>query len=353
MFEPTDKLKSKYTRRSEVVFLLFSGLFLGSLAMLNILGMSRFIDLSFYVFDIKIPFQFGVGVLAYPLTFLCTDFISELYGKKRASRVVWIGLLLNFFVIGIMWLGSILSPVDHLLEINITSETFHKPLLALDSLAALNPDIYNAPFINGLQMLDTLNNQVCCDVSVCVEKAESLLQIYPEYKFANFSFAVNSLDTLLVHHGKISYSGLPPFPDMSNYEGSDWAFFRIKQLTSGSVMASMIAYLAAQFVDVHIFHALKKLTKGKHLWIRNNFSTLFSQLVDSTAVILIIHFYAHALPLNDTEPVLNQIMVFIYSTYVFKIIAALLDTIPFYFGTNFLSRYLNINLEYLKKDDKK
>ena len=37
----------------------------------------------------------AIGVLPYPFTFLCTDLISELYGRKKANQVVWMGLILN------------------------------------------------------------------------------------------------------------------------------------------------------------------------------------------------------------------------------------------------------------------
>jgi len=51
-----------------------------------------------------------VGVLPYPVTFLCTDLISELYGRKRASNVVWVGFGLNLWVAFILWLGGVLPP---------------------------------------------------------------------------------------------------------------------------------------------------------------------------------------------------------------------------------------------------
>ena len=78
----------------------------------------------------------------------------------------------------------------------------------------------------------------------------------------------------------------------------DYAFYRIRTLAFGAVIASMIAYLAAQFCDVYLFHFWKRLTNGRHLWLRNNGSTLISQLVDTIAVILITHYYAHALPID-------------------------------------------------------
>ena len=47
------------------------------------------------------------------------------------------------------------------------------------------------------------------------------------------------------------------------------------------VVASLAAYLVSQFHDVWAFQFWKKKTKGKHLWIRNNASTMVSQLLDN------------------------------------------------------------------------
>ena len=55
--------------RRELVFLVISGLFLGSLTMLNVLGLTRFIDLSFTIFGFDVPMPLAVGVLPYPVTF--------------------------------------------------------------------------------------------------------------------------------------------------------------------------------------------------------------------------------------------------------------------------------------------
>jgi uncharacterized integral membrane protein (TIGR00697 family) len=104
----------------------------------------------------------------------------------------------------------------------------------------------------------------------------------------------------------------------------------------------MSAYLCAQFVDVYIFHYLKELTKGKKLWLRNNVSTLTSQLVDTTAVILITYLYTDALPINERAAIFPQLMMLIASGYVFKFVVALLDTIPFVYGTRFLRKYLGL-----------
>lgn len=235
--------------RRERVYLVLAGLFLGSMTMLNILGTSRFVDLSFEIAGVQIPMALAIGVLPYPVTFLCTDFISELYGQRRANFLVWVGLMLNAWVVAFLWLGGALPPV---------------------------PTI---------------------DVS----------------------------------------TGLPPT------DAYDFAFFRIRYLTMGAVVGSMIAYLAAQLCDVSLFHFWKRLTNGRHLWLRNNGSTLVSQFVDTFCVITITHFYAKGIPLDPNTAIWPQLWVFIASGYVFKLIIALSDTLPFYVGVHYLSRYLEID----------
>jgi len=229
--------------RRERVFLLFAGLFLGSLTMLNILGVTRFVNLAFFIEgsdEWKHKIAVAVGVLPYPITFLCTDFISELYGRRRANMVVWTGLMLNIWVVFILWIGG-------------------------------------------------------------------------------------------------AWPGFEP-------AGQEQAgvFFEVRRLAFGAVAASMLAYLAAQFIDVYVFHFWKRLTRGRHLWLRNNGSTLISQLVDTAAVILITHFYAGALPVVEDHALAPQLLAFIGAGYVFKVLVAMLDTIPFYLGARWLTRYLRL-----------
>ncbi len=248
MFGSEEAVPVKIARRRELIFIILSGVFLGTLAVLNILGLSRQIDLSFSIRGLHIPFIVFVGVLPYPITFLCTDFISELYGRRRANTVVWVGLLLNLWVLFILWLGGVLPP---------------RPELGANNL--------------------------------------------PELTHPNYSF------------------------------------FYIRKLTGMATLASMIAYLTAQFVDVQVFHFLKKLTKGKALWLRNNGSTLTSQMVDSVAVILITYSFSDAIHIHPGETVAHGLMILILSNYTFKLVAALLDTIPFYIGVKYLSRYLHLD----------
>ena len=68
--------------------------------------------MSFEVFGVTIPMVVAIGVLPYPVTFICTDLISELYGEKKARDMVWMGVLLNAWVIFLLWLGGVLPGFD-------------------------------------------------------------------------------------------------------------------------------------------------------------------------------------------------------------------------------------------------
>lgn len=238
-----------YTERRALVFLILSGVFIGTLAMLNILGITRLLDFSFNLFGHVVPFKVFIGVLPYPITFLCTDLISEFYGRKKASQVVWVGFILNLWVVFILWIGGILPP---------------------------------APDVN------------------------------PQ-------------------------TGLP-FPD-----DPDFVFYKVRLLAFSATFASMLAYLTAQFVDVYVFHFIKDKTKGRKLWLRNNGSTLTSQMVDSLAVVFVTYYIAHAIQIPEGYTVVAYLTVLILSNYFFKMFAALVDTLPFYLAVSILSKYLNIN----------
>jgi len=83
------------------------------------------------------------------------------------------------------------------------------------------------------------------------------------------------------------------------------------------IAASMTAYLFAQFIDVRIFHFWKKLTNGKHLWLRNNASTVVSQLLDTILVICILFFGVWST---------DQIFSAIIDGWLFKMLMAFIDT---------------------------
>ncbi|UCF67820.1 MAG: queuosine precursor transporter, partial [Acidobacteriota bacterium] len=121
-------------------------------------------------------------------------------------------------------------------------------------------------------------------------------------------------------------------------EGRGELFELIYSCTAGAVVASMLAYLAAQLCDVYLFHFWKNLTGGRHLWLRNNGSTLVSQLVDSVVVVSVTFGAAY---LRD-EISGSALLALLWSNYLFKMFAALADTVPFYLAVRLLSRYLRI-----------
>ncbi|MFL6870840.1 MAG: hypothetical protein ACJ0RG_02185 [Candidatus Azotimanducaceae bacterium] len=82
-----------YQKRRQRVFFVLSGMFLGTLAMLNILGVTRFLDFSFTLFGVEIPMIVAVGVLPYPVTFMCTDLISELFRRRKSAGHGFCGLV--------------------------------------------------------------------------------------------------------------------------------------------------------------------------------------------------------------------------------------------------------------------
>ena len=100
----------------------------------------------------------------------------------------------------------------------------------------------------------------------------------------------------------------------------------------------MMAYIAAQYCDVQLFHFWKRVTRGKYLWVRNNFSTMISQLVDSFMVVLVT-FGAVYLAGDMTTETLLTLM---FSNYIFKFCVAILDTGPFYLGVIQLRKYLGL-----------
>ena len=198
----------------EQFYIFLSAIFIASLVTCNLIA-NKFVtvDLGFKVFIVS------AGILPYPLTFLVTDLISELYGQKKANLVVFSGFVASMFVLLFLWLGGQFNAIPS---------------------SIVNDDIYNSVFQNAWRI----------------------------------------------------------------------------------IAASMIAYLFAQFIDVRIFHFWKRLTNGKHLWLRNNGSTIASQLVDTTLVIMILF-------VGVWES--NQIISAIIDGWLFKMLMAAIDT-PIIYG---------------------
>jgi len=95
-------------------------------------------------------------------------------------------------------------------------------------------------------------------------------------------------------------------------------------------VASLIAYLLSQHHDIWAFHFWKKKTSGKHLWLRNNASTWISQAIDSV-VFVMIAFYG----VFSTEVLIS----ILFTTYVVKVLVAVLDTPVVYLGRWVLNKH--------------
>lgn len=104
-------------------------------------------------------------------------------------------------------------------------------------------------------------------------------------------------------------------PDVSDFAQPH--FIAIFSLMPRVALGSVIAYLISQHHDIWAFHELKKKTKGKKLWLRNNLSTMLSQLIDS------VIFCSVAFIGLWSWNIWWQVLI---TTYIFKFIVAVLDT---------------------------
>jgi len=191
-----------------------------------------------YPFDVEVFgtkfFEVSVGILPYPITFLITDLISEIYGKKRANQVVVIGVFASLFSLLIIHVADAVPAT---------------------SWSPVNNELFGKVFGN----------------------------------------------------------------------------------TFVAVFASMMAYLLAQFVDIQIYHFWKRRTKGKHLWLRNNFSTWLSQFVDTFSVLFLLCSF-NVIPWESFKGLL-------LSGFLFKVLVALLDTPLLYLAVHLFRKRFNLKID--------
>ena len=204
------------------IYLLLGALFITSLVVSNLVFQKFF---YWYPFNVEIfgtkLFEISVGILPYPITFLITDLISEIYGKKRANDVVIAGIFASFFSMLIVFVANVAPATDW---------------------SPVKDDMFTSVF------------------------------------------------------------------------GS----------TAIAVFASMMAYLFAQFIDIQIYHFWKRLTKGRHLWLRNNFSTFLSQFVDTFTVLFLLCSFG--------KIEWDKFTGLLIAGFIFKVMIAALDTPFLYLG---------------------
>ena len=121
----------------------------------------------------------------------------------------------------------------------------------------------------------------------------------------------------------------------------DYAYNIIFLQSTGIIIGSIIAFLIAQILDVIVFHKLKKMTKGKFIWLRATGSTLISQFIDSF-VVLFIAFYL--LAPNDKTWSLSQVFSVGFDNYTFKFIIAILITPLIYLAHYLIDNYMGETL---------
>ena len=204
------------------IYMLLGALFITSLVVSNLIFKKFFYwyPFDFEIFGTKL-FEISVGILPYPITFLITDLISEIYGKKKANQVVVTGIFASLFSMLIVYTANVVPATDW---------------------SPVKDQMYTTVF------------------------------------------------------------------------GS----------TAIAVMASMMAYLFAQFIDIQIYHFWKRLTKGKHLWLRNNCSTFLSQFVDTFTVLFLLCSFG--------EIEWSLFIGLLIAGFLFKVMIAALDTPFLYLG---------------------
>jgi len=216
------------------IYLFLGALFITSLVVSNLIFQKFF---YWYPFDIEIfgtkLFEISVGILPYPITFLITDLISEIYGKKKANQIVTAGIFASFF---------------------------------------------------------------------------SMLIVY-------VADAVPATDWSPVN---------------------DTLFSKVFGSTAIAVFASMMAYLFAQFIDIQIYHFWKRLTKGKHLWLRNNFSTFLSQFVDTFTILMLL--------CSFNIIAWDKFAGLLVAGFLFKVLIAALDTPLLYLGVYLFRKRFNLKI---------
>lgn len=137
--------------------------------------------------------------------------------------------------------------------------------------------------------------------------------------------AMNLL-TLTIIHCTI----LLPIYDQTNHEIFTHAF----EISTAAVLGSMTAYIVAQLADIKIFGWVKTRTHDKHLWLRNNASTLISQFIDSVIVDTIIFSFGFGYPIEYVSKI-------IFISYAYKAFFSVGNTPLFYLAVYCAKYYLN------------
>jgi uncharacterized integral membrane protein (TIGR00697 family) len=120
------------------------------------------------------------------------------------------------------------------------------------------------------------------------------------------------------------------------------AYRQILGQSSGIIIASLIAFLVGQLVDVFAFHQIKRVTGERKIWLRATGSTLISQLIDSFVVLFFAFYVWPRLhnPNNDFVWSIQLVLQVCILNYIYKFVVALLMTPVIYAVHHWMERYL-------------
>lgn len=129
-----------------------------------------------------------------------------------------------------------------------------------------------------------------------------------------------------------------------NLKAVDWSpindeqFKKVFSVYNTGTLASIIAIYIGQTIDITVFAWLKAKTNSQHLWLRNNVSTIIAQFFDAITVLIILCFF-NILPLSQ----LSNVFI---SSFIFKVVAAIIDTPFCYLGHFIIGSALKTNKQH-------
>ena len=308
--------------------------------------MCNLIFQKFFAIDIWLPFvgsytfQQSVGLLAYPVTFLVTDLISEIYGQKKANQVITAGLIASFFMVLMVSITNVMPSAVY----------GTGSLFTVESLAPDEKIDKSFPKMTKIEITDDSGEPLefayyegqdiskPCDPSLPdfnLYLTDSGEIFYNSSKNISKYKLDNELN-LSINGGSLNAGcGILTKIDSKLNGNVKNVYQKVFGLSGAAVFASMMAYLFAQYIDVRIFHFWKKLTNGRHLWLRNNASTIFSQFIDTATVLLLLCSFK-VIPWENFWP-------FVANGFLFKVFFAAFDTPIIYLCCGYLRKKYDLD----------
>lgn len=172
---------------------------------------------------------------------------------------------------------------------------------------------------------------LCDIVSEVWGEARTHLMVRIGFFMSLIMLGISQFILYLPAHPAWAHSGhIFGYHSVEEYQKAFESVFKIGPVL---VTGSLLAYLSSQWVSVRIFHMLKHKTFDRHLWLRNNVSTIISQGIDTLIINSILLFYGFHLDLSLGFKIMG-------SVYVYKILFALLDTPFCYLGVKWVKNFL-------------